>query len=816
VLPGLRDPASAKVDPHGVPLIDAATLEDALRVEGFLHATDRFAQMDLLRRFAAGEIAELLGPLALAQDKPQRALLLRASARRSLAAMSEAERRWLEAYTEGVNAGLAALSRPPAEHRFLGAQPTAWRSEDSVLVCLAMAAMLNDGARVEPLIGLARESLPAEIFAFLAPSISVWDAPVIADDEAIALPAIPGPDTVDTRTLRSARSSGTGGDTGGSGMGGWLAALSGRSEGAVAAPIGSNGWVVSGDRTGHGHAILANDMHLPLAMPGIWYRVSLRYGPAHGPQAERTHRLDGISLPGVPGIVSGSNGHVAWGFTNVEGDFMDFVVLELDPADANRYRTPEGWEAFTVAREEIVLRGAEPQTVEVRISRWGPVIANDAAGRPLALKWTATEPGGVNIRLLELGDATTVAAALDIAAAWRGPQQNVMVAGRDGSIGWTISGMLPRRVGFDGVAPTSWADGARRWDGECGPEERPRVENPPEGFLVTANQRTLPLGRQGTLGRFPGEPDRAFRIRAALRELAAAQTVTDEAACAALQLDTATLRLARWRDALEPSLTAIAAERAADGAQTERAKRCATLAALFQAWDGRADAEEKAVAVVDRARRKASQAIVRGVLEASLAPLGAARDPAAADAPPPRTAAELAALLGRLVRLPASDESVLRIVEAKPAHLLPPAEGDWNGFLTRCVLEAAAESSGKDGLLPWGKVNAAEFQHALAAALPLLATKFGLAAHEQPGFWSAVRVATPRFGASDRLVVAPGREELGLIQTPGGQSGDPESPHYADLHPFWRDGRPLPLVPSVGTGGWEFVPVTGAASPPGT
>ncbi|MDZ4829787.1 MAG: penicillin acylase family protein [Phycisphaerae bacterium] len=825
-LTGLFGPASASIDALGIPLIEAGSLADAVMVEGYLHARDRYAQMDLMRRFAAGEIAELLGPLATAVDRQQRVMRLRAAAQRHVAALDDRHRALLKAYVRGVNAGLASLETPPAEHRLFQLAPTSWTEEDSLLVALSMCAMLNDGARIEQSMGTISAVIPAPILAYLAFPISTSDAPVIADSAPPELPAIPGPDVVDTRGLAVARPSDRSSADPASTLP-LLDAIASASEyPSLDCVPGSNGWVVSGSRSTTGAAILANDMHLAITIPSVWYRASLRYGsdvlpspkseqrlnesddrvaPRNPPgmQGRDSHELDGLTLPGAPGVVSGTNGRIAWGFTNVEGDFIDFVVIELDPTDPSRYLVPkslvpEGSEPFRIARETLRVRGLADQTIDIKETRWGPIVATDSEQRPLAMRWTALDEGGVNLDLLDLAEAANVHDALDVAARWRGAQQNVMVAGANGEIGWTISGALPRRSGFDGSVPTSWADGTRSWVGSLEGSDRPRVENPASGVIVTANQRTMPANVASQLGSLWGEPYRAVRIQA----LIAAVPKHDERSMAAIQLDNAVPRLIAWRDAILPALERAASDGSADGQPTELARKLAPLIEAVRAWNGRADAGEKAVAPVDQMRRRISKAIVRGIVEAAIA-----------RGDPSLSPAERTKRADKLARVPTHDEPILRIVLARPEHLLPPGEASWDAFIQRTARESLGGISGKAGLLPWGQINTSDFSHPLAKANPALASQFGIPSHEQSGHPLAVRVAAPTFGASERLVVSPGHEASALIQTPGGQSGDPKSVHYADLHPSWRDGQPLPLLPGVPVSRLEFVPAATPAHP---
>ncbi len=467
---GLVAPVTVTRDALGVPTIDAATRLDAARATGFLHAQERFFQMDLMRRRAAGELAALVGNAALPLDRAQRVVRFRAEAARIVELAPVGQRALLEAYTAGVNAGLAALGAPPFEYAVLRADPEPWRAEDTVLVLLSMFTELQGGqAGRESAMGVMADTLPPALAAFLSPHGTRWDAPV--EGGPLPEPAVPGPDQVDVRSWPVSRAT---------------AAVEPSGPGPV---VGSNGWAVSGRRTAGGGALLANDMHLPLRVPTIWYRASLRWPTADG--SGREHSVTGVTLPGAPAVVVGSNGRVAWGFTNAYGDFADLVVLEQEPSAPGQYRTPDGLRPFIHQAETIHVKGGEDEALDVAETIWGPVVDTDHEGRLRALRWVALDAGAVNFEMVRLEDAGSVEEALAIAAACGIPGQNFVCGDSAGHIGWTIAGAIPRRVGFDGSAPASWADGSRRWDGDLPPSEHPRIVDPPGGLIWTANNRVV-------------------------------------------------------------------------------------------------------------------------------------------------------------------------------------------------------------------------------------------------------------------------------------------------------------------------------------
>ncbi|MGA0172186.1 MAG: penicillin acylase family protein, partial [Phycisphaerales bacterium] len=306
-VPALDAPVAIAVDDRGIPAIEAASRLDAFAAEGFVHARDRLFQMDLMRRNAAGELAALLGGAVVDRDLEARPRRFRALSKRILANLSDYERLQLSRYASGVNAAIASMRTPP-EYAFLGWPPAPWLPEDSILVSLSMHSMLAKSADLERGWHDWRECLGEAMFEFLLCPTSRFDALLIEDFDTHGLdrPApIPGPDVIDLRAAASAPSD--------------HLAASIDFEVDLAPIPGSNAFAVSGALTADGRAILASDPHLALSMPTTWYRLALEW-----PSGE----LTGLSLPGLPGVVIGSNGRVAWGFTNLTGDFEDWIEIE--------------------------------------------------------------------------------------------------------------------------------------------------------------------------------------------------------------------------------------------------------------------------------------------------------------------------------------------------------------------------------------------------------------------------------------------------------------------------------------------------------
>jgi penicillin G amidase len=744
-LSGLSAPVTVERDGLGVPTITGASRPDVSRALGFVHAQDRFFQMDLARRRAAGELAELVGAVALPMDRRARVHRMRLVAGRALARATAAEREALAAYAAGVNAGLADLAAKPWEYFVLRAEPAPWRAEDTMLVVLSMFFVLQDvtGSR-EARLGLMQDVLPAGLVEFLAPAGSEWDAPLVGS--AFEPPPVPGPEVVDLRRapfspVASAR------------------ALP-PAEAPAAGLGGSNNWAVAGTHTTDGGALVANDMHLQIGVPNTWYRTSLAWGAPGG----GSFVVTGVTLPGVPAIVVGSNTRVAWGFTNTWADWSDLVVIETDPADPGRYLTPDGAEPFERSIERIRVKGAPDEELEIVGTRWGPVVDRDHRGRPRALSWVAHHAEAVNVAVGPLETARTLDEALRAANGVGIPAQNIVAADRDGRIGWTVTGRIPRRVGFDGRVPVSWADGSRRWDGWYDGDEYPRVIDPPSGRIWTANNRVVDgemLARLGDGGYDLGA--RAQQIRDALLALTRA-TPRD---MLAVQLDDRALFLERWRRVL---LAVLTPEAVAGSAGRREFRR------LVEDWVGQASIESVGYRLVNAWRARLAREVFEALTEAC------------------RAADErFDFMLARRVEAP-----LWALVEARPPHLLSPRHGSWDEQMLAAVDGTIADLEAGGGRLAdrtWGERNRVLIRHPLSPSLPGLRRWLDMPADPLPGDLHMPRLQTPREGASQRMVVSPGREAEGLFHMPVGQSGHPRSPYYRNSHRAWVVGEATPFLP---------------------
>jgi penicillin amidase len=482
----------------------------------------------------------------------------------------------------------------------------------------------------------------------------------------------------------------------------------------------------------------------------------------------------------------GATDAVAWGFTNVCGDFEDLIVVETDRDDPTRYRTPDSgasrWERFGEIVEVIEVRGAEPVELRLRTTRWGVVTGEDRRGRPLVLQWSALDPSMHNLDLFDMPGARTLEEAVAILrGAWI-PPQNALIVSRDGRLAWVMVGRLPERTGFDGRTPASWAKGGVGWTGEA--SRRPMVVDPPGGALFTANQRTTPPEWSRTLGRMWANPSRAARIR----ELLAARDEFDEGVMRAMQQDTRA-DLMEWYRAL-----ALGAVADGDGEGAVRRAR-----GLVEEWNGRADADQPGFRILKEFRRS----LLRSAIDPLVAPC-VEHDPSFT-------------FVWWL-----SDETLARLLEERPEHLLAPRYADWEA-LTReafagavASIERAERAGAAPGVgAPWGELNRARLRHPLARAVPALGPLLDMPDLPLSGDTTVVRVATSTYGAGMRLVASPSRLEDATLTIAGGQSGHFLSPHYRDEFRAWAEGGATPLLAGAARCSFLLVPSRGATIDPG-
>jgi penicillin amidase len=483
-VPGLQKPVTVLRDQWGIPHIYAETQDDLFFAQGFVAAQDRLWQMEIWRRTAQGELAEVLGATALERDRFARLLRYRGDMEAEYASYAPDTKPILEAFVRGINAYIELnRKRLPIEFQLTGTEPELWTPE----VCLsrmagfpltrnaglevarAYLAKLGGPALVDELIE-TEPPKPLEIPEGL--SLDGFDEPILAGAMAALSP-------VSFETPKDARD-------------------------------GSNNWVIAGGKSATGKPLLANDPHRGIALPSLRYLVHL-VGPGWN--------VIGAGEPGLPGVAAGHNDRVAFGFTVVGIDQQDLYVEEVNPENPNEYRWQGRWTPMKVEREKIEVKGQEPVEVELKFTVHGPVVYEDKARRrAYALRWVGAEPGTAGyLGSLSLNRARNWDEFLKALERWKVPSENLLYADVDGNIGWVAAGITPVRKGWSGLMPVPGAEGKYEWQGFLPFSELPRSFNPAPGFIATANHNILPPGYPHELGYEWASAFRFQRIVEALR-----------------------------------------------------------------------------------------------------------------------------------------------------------------------------------------------------------------------------------------------------------------------------------------------------------
>jgi len=743
-LGGLTAPVSIERDMRGVPVIRGATREDVARATGFAHGQDRFFQMDLLRRTGAGELSALLGSGLLDVDRRIRVHQFRKHAEEALAALDPRGRGLLEAYAAGVNAALAQSGARPFEYFLLFQTPREWRPEDCLLVVYAMWIDLQGlEARTEQRRGRLSEALPEVLYRFVMNPDPEWEAPL--DGSRLPQAPMPTAEEYDLRKLDPALFREVEDRLEVDRRSAWIDHES-RDE-----MVGSNNWAVAKGRSANGGAWLANDMHLGLRVPNIWYRARFVV-------ASEELDVSGVTLPGVPAIVAGSNGNVAWGFTNSYGDFQDLIALAPGPEIGATYLTSDGPREFEEITERIEVAGGESEELVVKRTIWGPVIGEDGVGHQLALAWTAHHADATDMALLTLETAKDIDDAVRIIGGAGMPGQNVMLADRHGRIGWVLSGKLPVRSAFDAERPAAWHEPGVGWNGWVTAGDTPRFLDPPQDFAWSANARVVGGEAYARIG--DGDYAPAARARQ-IRDRLAAMPRVGAAELLSIQLDDRADYVAHWQP------LAVAALQQADQSAAAR---------LVGDWSGRAAVDDAGFRLLREFERRVSDRAFRMLtVEAQT------RWPDFSWRTPQRFT-----------------EVAWRLIHEQPMHLLDPRFEDWDAWLADVANEtvhAVPVGCSDVSVCNWGRVNTALIQHPISEAVPFLSRWLDMPADELPGDWSTPRVQSPTFGASERFGVSPGREAEGYLHMPGGQSGHPLSLFYSAGHGAWVRGEATPFLP---------------------
>lgn len=746
----IESPVLVELDKLGIPTISASSRLDALSVLGFVTARDRLFQMDLMRRKSAGKLAEILGEPAVGIDIRQRHLGFHRAAKEIVANLPKHHKQALLAYAEGFNAFLSQANNLPLEFIALGYQPEPWRIEDSILVALTMFQQLTWNEHDERMLTVMVETLPKDVVAFFTPDRDEYDVVLLGGPKSRrplqsipikALASLPLTEAI----IAESKALNTG-----------------------AALIGSNNWAVNGSKTFDGRAILANDMHLGLSVPNIWYRTVISYGEVE---------LSGLILPGLPILIAGTNSKVAWGHTNILADVIDLVRLEINPLNSSEYLTPYGWKAFATTTEVIQIKESEDREIVVKDTIWGPVSTTALLGRSVAIRWTALQPDAVNMEMLELDKVERLEQAIAVLNRSGTPPTNVILADSQGRIAWTYAGKFPRRYGFDGTVSQSWSANTIGWDGYIEADELPTVIDPPSGYLVTANNRTLGSEYRYGIGHNYAHSYRAFHIGQRLSKMQNIQ----EQDLLQLQLDTTTEFYEFYRNLALSVLTQEA---------TRNEPELRLLRRLITKWDGKADRDSQGLPVLVEFRKRLAQHVI-------IPYLTVCRD-------------REASFYYQWYKM---ETPLRRLLTEKIPSILPSRRfKDWNELILKTLQQTAADLKIRFDVsslaeLRWGRVNRIKISHPLSRAVPWLSQFLDMETMDLGGCSYCVKVIRQSYGATERMVISPGKSQDGILHMPAGQSGHPLSPHYGDQHRYWVQGRPLRFNPGQAKNTIRFVPL---------
>ncbi len=702
-LPGPRAPVEIGRDAMGVVTIRAASEADAAFGLGFAHAQDRLFQMDLTRRLGAGRLSEVVGPAALATDEFMRRIGLYRVAEENYQSLPAADRQLFESYAAGVNAALARDDNLLApEFLLLGFRPEPWRPADTLVWGRLMAWQLSNNWMDERLRRALAERLPPQELQWLWPEVQRLS---------------------DLRLVP------------------WMPTAG-----------ASNNWVVSGSRSATGKPLLANDPHLHLGLPAAWYLARLEIGG---------RVLAGASAPGVPLVIIGRNDHVAWGFTTAQADTQDLFVETL--VDDAHYATLQG-PAPLMRREELIgVRGASPVKLTVLATHHGPLIELDpSTHRGYALAWTGFRAEDrTAMAILAMNRSRNAAQFREALKEFESPVQNVVFADDAGNIGYVMAGRIPIRARVEDASempvPDERAD--FDWIGAIPFDELPQAMNPPEGYIATANNRTIAPGYAHFIaGRF----DADYRIDR-IRQMIAATPRPSREDMSRMQMDALSLAARR----LVPLLLA---------AQPDPA---------LQGWDGRMDRNRPEPLIFDAWVRELAHVLLDSRLgrefvdfwfwDAALIEEALRGGPAAALCDDPQTA-----------QIEDCAAQVRRAHEQAMAGLARAFGADRSAWR-------------------WGEAHRAHFPNPILSRIPVLGSLLDPDLGTDGDNFTVNR-ASPRVedgtgrrfddihGASLRAVFDLGDLDRSLFEIAGGQSGNPVSKHYADFIPLWRDGRYVTMV----------------------
>ncbi len=757
-VPGLQKDVVVERDRWGVPHIRASSLEDLAEAQGYVMAQDRLWQMDLLRRVSRGQLSEILGPATLEIDKQYRTLGFDRAAERDVAQMDPASRAIREAYARGINRFIEQHGNQlPLEFSLLKYKPQPWQASDSLAIVGYMYQTLTNTWEEELNRAKVTERAGWERARDLFSQDAAMDHFVVGDPDVVndgSQRSRVDPDDEDDDddmgpdTVLKASTVGSSDAATAEGVPD-LTSMFARSIRAFLADapweirrgLGSNNWVVSGDHTATGKPLLANDTHLELSIPPIWYEVHLT---APG------WNVKGFTLPGAPLVVIGHNDRIAWGFTNNGADVEDLYIETFNTAAADEYRVNGKWVKARIFDEVIHVKGQPDEHLPVVVTRHGPVVRREG-GKAYALRWTATEPGGLANTYSLLGKAQNWEEFRSAMKHVWGPAQNVVYADVQGNIGYIMAARVPIRKKGHGEVPVPGDVDDYEWTGYIPFDQLPQALNPDSGLIVTANARVVGPNYKPYLTDRWEEPYRTARIYDLLHDKHDLRP-TD---MLKVQTDTYSYPHVFLADQLS----------AAAKTNPPKDERTKKLIEGLKDWSGIADADSPEVSFLAAVRRAALALILE-----------------------PYLGEQTSLYQWR------STAFLQKILTDRPAKWLPPHYKSYDDVLVAAADRAVAKltedtKSSKIEDWPWRRFNSLDMLHPIGreGLLRLLS----IADEPQSGTGYSVRAATKHHGPAMRFVANLGNWDESILLIPTGQSGQPGSGHYSDQFSYWYEGKPI-------------------------
>jgi penicillin amidase len=744
----LREDVTVDRDRWGVPWIRASSLHDMLVAQGYVTASDRLWQMDLLRRAAAGDLAQIFGPRALPQDRERRLLGLRQAAQAAVARLDPENRAIIDAYATGVNLYIQQHRwNLPIEFRLLRYQPRPWTATDTLLVTGYMYEMLTSTWKEE----LDRAWVTGRVGAQRARDLYGDTADSPFDHILVGAGAPVGSAATGSRSRFQPVAAGPNDaapETSGYPVADWARnrawanaeALVGALPAEIGAVLGSNNFVVSGKLTRSGKPLLANDTHLPLSIPCIWY-VDHLTAPGWN--------VEGFSIPGVPLVIIGHNDRIAWGFTDDLADVQDLYIETFEPKHPHEYLDDGHWVRAMVREETIPVRGKPDVHMEVDVTRHGPVVYR-RGNKGYALQWTALQPGGLGFAFPLIGHARNWQQFLAVMRQIPGPAQNAVYADVDGNIGFVVAGRIPIRKKGDGTVPVPGDTDAYGWTGYIPFDQLPRLYNPPGGIIATANGRVVGPGYKYWFTDRWAPPFRTAR----LYQLLQGRKHLTPADFDAIQADVVSL----------PDRFLAREMLAASQQDPPRDPEARKLVAKLNGWDGRAVADSVETSFLHYAR----QALLADLLQPYLGKQTIKYD-----------------WWRNVVFL----DNVLR---DRPARWLPHGYAGYDALLAAAAGQSVARLRAiwgpREDDWRWGRVNSLELQHPLALRGPLRwFLNVGPVGHDGSAY--TVDATRGGFGPAMRFVADLGNFDRSLMEITPGESGQYGSPYYRNEFGRWVKGH---------------------------